>query len=174
MLIIIDEYLIVKYKKTKKTNMYLTDLLHRISKEINERKNISSETKIELAHLWCKKDPHLAIEIYESLKKEDPNNLNLWINLVAFYYENKDYHNAIDIVENKIINKEKGDYRILFLLGDMYEKIGDYKKAYQIYKETLKKWPLIVNPTTPFEKIENKRRKKLVSKVERMEKLIKK
>lgn len=164
-------YLSKSVYKIKKTNQFLLIFLHKIGEEIKEKGEISYETKINLAGWLCLTDPTLALEIYKLLEKENKNNINLWINLLPFYILNKEYSTGIKIIEEKIDKKDR-DYQIWYLLGELYEKTKDYKKAYEAYKEALKNWPFIENPVSSIEKRDNKIGKNLIKKIKKIERLI--
>lgn len=81
-----------------------------------------------------------SITILEQEKKNDPNRFDYSYELAYAYYLKTDFKKSISILE-KVKNHQFVTDRLYQLLGNSYDDIKKPKKAIDIYKSGLKKFP---------------------------------
>lgn len=99
--------------------------------------NANKNVRLELAEAYlCKNDFQNAINIYNKMLIESPDEYSILKQRAKVYYWNEDYPRALDefIKLNKI---NPADAEVKLLLGDSYTAVKDYKNAKLVYEELL-------------------------------------
>jgi len=95
--------------------------------------------------IYFEKNPHKAINYFKRVTEIDPYSLQNWYWLGWSYYSIEDYAGALSSVKQiSKITKHIGPWKSLAyysLSGDIYEKMGKYKKAQKISREGLRLYP---------------------------------
>lgn len=82
--------------------------------------------------LLAKQDYARVLKLLEELKSQDPGDLNNRIRIGLIYYEIKDYDRAQHEFEELIKEYPESD-RLQYYLSSVYEKLGKYDEAIQIF-----------------------------------------
>ncbi|MBN1872411.1 MAG: tetratricopeptide repeat protein [Candidatus Omnitrophica bacterium] len=111
-----DDYNLFKYELLKSFDSYPLDL------------------RLDLADICLKFDDiESARDLYESIIKEEPDNLRLRLGLAKIESSAENYENAMVMVE-EVLKRDPGNTEALFLKGYIYEETGDYVRAIDVYQ----------------------------------------
>ncbi len=101
---------------------------------IVERDPDNAQARFMIARIWQRRNPALAIEHYEYIRKNLDENYEVLLSLAELYLRNDDYDNAADVIRHAIaIEPDEGDlYRIL---AGIYMTVGKTAEAQALVQQ---------------------------------------
>lgn len=98
----------------------------------------NSDYKIDLAGLYSEQDKiSEAIKYYEEVKKENPKYEFAWAGIAAIYEHQKNYNKAL-VYRKEAAEKFSYNISDVYMLADLYMKMGDKKNAVLYYSKAAK------------------------------------
>jgi tetratricopeptide (TPR) repeat protein len=79
-----------------------------------------------------------ATQLYNRITEASPSLEPAWVELSHVYTEMRQYEAAEHVLQ-KAMQSSSDPNKIVFLLGNLYQKIGDYSRALTYYKQLLLK-----------------------------------